>query len=321
MASNLPPIRSPMYVNGTMTQPWSTFFTRLLIQSGSTSTSSGVDDLTPINFTDSLSVEDDTNTLASLDQFNYKIAELEGVLIGLSNRNYELEKIIESLNVSPRLGFIPVNVMGDKMHGTLTMFKGEAGRPPIFMQVGTLTTSPLEGAVEFDGDSFYFCHHDGVRNAAVLSNGAITSTATVSNTVTETTVYSRTFAADELVQYERIEFDISGAYSNASASDDFTINFKLGGSTFATVARAGGNVTDAGWIASARLSVRSTGASGTYVHWAEFDDGTTNYAVADITPHAIDTTTTNLFEVTVTWDAAKAGNTFSSTQGGLTFKH
>ena len=191
--------------------------------------------------------------------------------------------------------------------------------PLNFPNATALKTTPADGDMEYMDGHWYVTN--GARHVLSTCAGVKTTTTTVTNTTTETQVYAYTFAANELHADERIRFTMDGVYSNASASDDFTIRFKVGGVTVHSIARSGGNVTDAGWEAVYKGTIRTDGASGTFVDFAKFLDGTNSYAVGETTTHSIDTTGTVLFEVTVQWDAAKAGNTFSCTQGDLAFKH
>ena len=190
---------------------------------------------------------------------------------------------------------------------------------PLKFTSGPLLTTPETGAIEYENGHLYVTNT--MRNAIVKSNGVKTTTTTVTNTAVETTIYSFNFPANALHADERIVFDTVGAYSNATASDDFTLRFKVGGVTIATVGRTGGNVTDQGWKAIFEGTIRSIGATGKFVHWSEYNDGVTNQIDADIVEHAIDTTIANLFEVTIQWTNAKAGNTFSCTQADLQFRH
>lgn len=195
-----------------------------------------------------------------------------------------------------------------------------AGTAPLKFTEGTVMTTPEVGAVECNFGHIYYSPIANVRYAMAMASGVKTTTTTVVNTVTETTIYSYTFAANELHNDEHVELYLTGVYSNASATDDFTLRFKLGGTTIATVARAAGNVTNQGWKANFDITTRSIGAGGTYVNFVQYTDGVTNNLSGVTTPQSIDTTVTNIFEVTVQWANAKAGNTFSCTQGVITFK-
>lgn len=184
---------------------------------------------------------------------------------------------------------------------------------------GTLKTSPVAGDMEYSGGHWFLTN--GARHSIVTSAGVKQTTTTASNTVTETSIYSYTFAANELHADEKIIFAITGLITNASAADDYTIRFKLGGVTVHTVNRVGGNVTNQGWCCIYEGTVRTSGAGGTFVDYASLEEGALSYQYADAGTHAIDTTTTQLFEVTIQWANAKAGNVFSCTQGHLEFHH
>jgi hypothetical protein len=112
-----------------------------------------------------------------------------------------------------------------------------------------------------------------------------------------------------------------GTYSNASSSDDFEIKFNFGGSTFHTIQRIAGNVTNQGWKFDAYFTVRSVGVSGTMVDFCNFNDGGDSSAASDGTVHSIDTTVSLDLDVTITWDNAKVGNTFTCNQGFIEVLH
>lgn len=173
--------------------------------------------------------------------------------------------------------------------------------------------------MEHIGGHWYLTN--GASHAITTSAGVKTTTTTVTNTITETSLYSYVFAANELHKDERIIFDIAGVYSNASASDDFTIFVKFNGGVVHTISRVGGNQTNAGWQVFVEVTVRTDGTSGTFVHFAKLLDNEKVYVQADSTAHTFDTTVANTLDVTVQWANAKIGNTFSCTQGSLTFAH
>lgn len=196
---------------------------------------------------------------------------------------------------------------------------GHANQAQIHFASGALKTNPVAGDMEFVDGHWYLTN--GARHAITTSSGIKTSTTTVVNTVTETALYSYTFAANELHTDERIVFRLSGVVSNASVADDYIIRFKVGGVTTHTINRVGGNVTDEGFEVAYEGTLRTSGAGGTFVDHASFNEGTLSYQQGGTATHAVDTTTTVLFEATVQWSAAKAGNTISCTQGSLTFNH
>jgi len=195
-----------------------------------------------------------------------------------------------------------------------------AGTAPIKLTDGTLLTTPEAGAIEYNDGHFYFTN-PGSRLAAVMSNGVITANTAVTNTTTETEIYTRTSPANELHEDEVYRLHMLAAYSNAAASDDFTIRVKLNGVTIHTVNRLGGNVTDVGFEVLLTTTIRTDGASGTYISSINATDDTDSYTRSTTSTAAIDTTTTNTFSMTVQWDNAKAGNVFTATQGYIELIH
>lgn len=213
------------------------------------------------------------------------------------------------------------NVLGNlSITGATILSVGTTTQAPLnFPDATALKTTPASGDMEYKDGHLYIMN--GARHVITTGAGVKDTTTTVVNTVTETTVYSYTFAANELHVDERIIFTMDGIYSNASASDDWVLKFYMGGTLQSTLSRSGGNVTNAGWEAQYKATVRSVGASGTFVDFIKLTDGTNTYASGSTTPTVIDTTDTILFEVKLTWANAKAGNTFSCTQADLSFIH
>ena len=204
----------------------------------------------------------------------------------------------------------------------LQLAVGTTTLAPLNIQPATdLKTTPVEGDIEYHDGNLFATVSGSVRKAVDLTTGVKNTTTTVVNTVTETTVYSYTLAANELNIDQRIIFAMDGVFSSASNSDNFTIRFKLGGVTIHSIIRTGNSATNEGWEAEYKGTIRSVGVSGTFVDHARYMDQSGIYASADVTPHSIDTTGSGVFSVTMQWVNAKAGNTFSCSQGHLTFKH
>lgn len=217
-------------------------------------------------------------------------------------------KVFEFHNTSNE-AYYPIQLMT----GTTTY------APLNFPTGATAKTTPVEGDMEYVDGHLLFMQKK--QYAVAMAAAVKTSTTTVVNTATETQIYSYTFAADQLNTDQSIEFVMNGIVSNASGSDDYTIRFKVGGTTVHTISRSGGNVTDVGWDSIYTGTIRTSGASGTFVDYAKHTEGSLTYSVGESTGHSIDTTGTVLFEVTVEWGTAKAGNTFSCIQGRLLFLH
>lgn len=222
-----------------------------------------------------------------------------------------------SINVDPA-GNVGIG-RTDTSGAILNLRNTHGARAQINFADSTLKTTPVSGDMEYSSGHWYTTN--GARHSITTSAGIKTTNTTVTDTVTETTIYSYTFAASELHADEKIEFRITGLVTNASAADDYTIRFKVGGVTTHTVSRVGGNVTDQGWRCIYEGTIRTAGAGGTFVDYSSMEEGALSYQHGDSGTHAIDTTTTQTFEVTVQWANAKAGNIFICSQGSLIFNH
>jgi len=162
---------------------------------------------------------------------------------------------------------------------------------------------------------------NGNTHAVSTSAGVKTSTTTVVNTVTSTLLYSYTLLADEVHKDEQIILSLLGSIDAATAAETVTIEFKVAGVTQKTLVITPKNITNSGWKAEYSMTVRSSGASGTFVDFATFKTDIASISSAAVTTTTINTDTSNLVEVYATWGAAKAGNSISCVQGGLVFHH
>lgn len=189
--------------------------------------------------------------------------------------------------------------------------------------------NPQEGMIVFADGSGWDPGHG--RGSYEYSNGEWeplftpvlgikTSRTTVQNTTTSTELYSHTIPANALHTGMLVEFFVAGLYSNDSASDDWTLYFKINGVTAHTLTRTAGNVTDEAWSGLWAGTVRTNGASGTYVDRAVLQDDGTFYTSAH-GPLAIDTTVAITASVELQWANAKAGNVFHCDQGYISFFH
>ena len=189
----------------------------------------------------------------------------------------------------------------------------------IHFESNTLKTTPVPGDLEYYDKHWYITN--GARHEITSSSGIKTTNTTVSNTVTETTIYSYVYVANELHQDQQIEVTVSGVITNASAADDYLLNIYLGGVLLHTVSRVGGNVTDEGWDLKLTSTIRNEGAGGTFVDHVRFSEGTLSYSLGEAATHALNTTISNTLEIKVQWTNAKAGNIFVCSQGILLFNH
>ncbi len=217
---------------------------------------------------------------------------------------------------------------GSSTEDWLLLIEASAGGSPgalgtidkLYMTESPLLEPPVPGVLEHNDGHLYFT--DGQRVALVGSDGIKIDTSTVVNTVVETTIYSNLFAANSLHSDMRVLASISGAFSTDSASESLTLQFKLNGVAVHTIIVTPANGTDIAWRAIHEGTIRIAGASGKYIDFSEFSEsGVMPIFSASPTLFDIDTTQTTLYEITATWGAAKAGNSFTCTQGDLTYKH
>lgn len=145
-----------------------------------------------------------------------------------------------------------------------------------------------------------------------------TSTTTVTNTVTETTLFTAPIPANTLKVRDVLKIFTSGVITNATAADDITINVYIGSTLIETFNPAIGNVSGVDWHNITQLTVRSIGATGSIaVHGEEYISGNVQY---DNSIQTIDTTVAEDVTVKVQWDNAKLGNTISLYQGHVEFR-
>lgn len=199
-----------------------------------------------------------------------------------------------------------------------------------YVPQGTAPTRVFNGLVVYangtdwnpgHGEGLYEYKDEWVPLFPLHKGGVLTRT-TVSNTVTETTIYSVTIDAEELVVGERIRVTVSGYYDTDAASDTWTLRVKLDGTAVHTVVRqSGNNASSFGWELEFYGTVRSEGASGTMIDFSKLFDDDTTKASDDETVHSIDTTGDIVLTVTLQWGAAKVGNIFNIDQGFTTLEH
>lgn len=202
--------------------------------------------------------------------------------------------------------------------GTLNLRPGTTTEAPLKFKAGTNVSGAEAGAVEFDGDSLEFTPV-AERRTINLADGAVTSSETIDNDNSETTIYTEPVAADELHAGILVRLWVAGYYDTASSSDSFTARLYVGGTQLGELASASKNVTDGHWDIEFNFTVRSTGASGTAFGSAKgnFDGDLAQCSCT--TAKTIDTTSSANIEVTIQWNNAKTGNSMTLTQGITNF--
>lgn len=157
------------------------------------------------------------------------------------------------------------------------------------------------------------------KSNAPTTLGVKTDTTTVTNTTTETLIYSYTFDANSFAPHEKVSSYVSGAYSNAGNTDEFTVTVKLNGNVMHTLQQVATKAsTNAGWTVDVKGTIRTIGATGTYVDIALLHDGVGIFAEGTPSEVTIDTTVPLVYEIFIQWNNADAGNIFHCTQGNIT---
>ena len=174
--------------------------------------------------------------------------------------------------------------------------------------------SGIAGDVWDDGNALHYLPVTDERSV-MLANGVVLSSTTVSNTTSETTVYTETISANELYKGSKWHVKLSGVHSTANAQDTWTGRLKIGGTAIQTVTIDAGNVTDQFWSMEFFFTVRGTGAAGTVMSAVEANTGGTDHSSAGTSTDTVDTTIQEDMTLTIQWDAADTDNTLTITQG------
>lgn len=191
-----------------------------------------------------------------------------------------------------------------------------ANTAPLKFTAGTDLTSPEAGAVEFDGLRLEFTP-TSVRKFAGLTSAHITSTTTVANTVTPTTLYTGSIPANSLAVGQTYVARVLGRYSTANAVDTVALAIKVASVTVFTVTTTAASVTNAPVMLEFAFTVRSTGAGGTGWGFVEAETNAVNKTQAGTATFALDTTAAADVTVVATWSAADPGNSISIDQAVL----
>lgn len=167
----------------------------------------------------------------------------------------------------------------------------------------------------------------GVANT-MLRNFTLTSSVTVANTVTETTVIgagsgsnTTTLRANLFAAGSGIDIEAWGYLSTAAAIPTIRLRFKLGSTVILdTTAKSLvvlGALSNALWKFKGKITCRTAGASGTVFAQGEFSYKETvvgawrTFQAVSTSTVTIDTTGTLVADLMVTWGTASASNTFT----------
>lgn len=191
----------------------------------------------------------------------------------------------------------------------------------------TANASPADGNVWYDStQKALMVSLDGITQnmSTVLFTG--TATKTIVNTGTETSsiptgVGTLTIPANFLVAGKTLRLSGGGIFSTLLTPGNLTIKMKLGATVIASnvVSNLLASASNNAFQFSATITCRTTGATGTILvdGNASYDTGTLSRGFAALnntgSATSIDTTASQLIDVTLQWTTASTSNTISTT--------
>lgn len=186
----------------------------------------------------------------------------------------------------------------------------------------TLTTPTIASFVNATHDHSNAAGGGSLVQAAIqpiLPIFAQTASVTVANSSTETSVIgagqgSMTIPANFFTVGKSISFRAVGVHS-ASASPTIRWRFKIGVTTVLdTTAVTSANSTNAGLVVDVYITCRTTGAGGTvFIQGNYTEEANATFSFANTAVTSINTTITNLLDLTVEWGTGAPGNTVTIT--------
>lgn len=193
---------------------------------------------------------------------------------------------------------------------------------PTRPQIGMIATADGSDWDPGHGAGVYEYNGSEWEPLFATNEGIVLSQTQVVNTTTETEIYSHTIAAESLHTGDVSILSIAGYYDTGAASDTWTLRLKFNGVTVHSIVRSSANnATNFGWQFKLDGTVRSDGASGSFIDIGILLDDDTIKSVSDATVHALDTTIATTVSATIQWGAAKATNDFRLEQGIITHRH
>jgi hypothetical protein len=139
-----------------------------------------------------------------------------------------------------------------------------------------------------------------------------TSDVDVVNTVSETTIYSKTIGANHLSTDRRLRLELTADYLNDSGSArNLTVRLKLGGTTITTVSVNGISASATRYAASMFFRIQAKGATNSQIIDVSYPNFSSNaLLVALPVTSAIDTSVAQTLAVTVEHSAAHTSLSF-----------
>lgn len=188
----------------------------------------------------------------------------------------------------------------------LTLAPGTTTVAPLKFQSGPLLTTPAAGAMEYLEHTIYFTTYL-VRRSFHLDQAVIVNPVTVSNTLTETTIYTIPMAANYLTVGKVIMPRLTGLYWSAG-NKTFTIRLYHGTNVLATTQSTSTPSSAKPWESLFMITILSTGTNATCYSSARLIQDTSNNMDALPGVDTFDSTQDNSFSMTVQWDSTGANS-------------
>jgi len=176
------------------------------------------------------------------------------------------------------------------------------------------------GAIEFYNNRVYITNKS-VRKAIDRTSDVAIETVTVTNTLTETTLWTGAMPANSLVAGNLLNFHANGVVSNngPSADDQITIRIRVGGVQTVILTPATKALSGDCWCLNGTATQRTIGTSGSRAVRIELDIDDVSTRVIAVA--AVNTEANMDVTVTAEWASAKAANTISLYQGYMKYKN
>lgn len=215
-----------------------------------------------------------------------------------------------------------IQIGGTAPTAFLHLKAGTTAKATARFPASTAPTSPNEGDTWNDSTQKTFhTFTAGIKQAAVGCIYSSTASATVANTVTETTIVGSgvgtvTLPANFFTAGKTIRLRMTGIHSSVSSAT-IQIRIKLGSTTILdTGAHTSHNDTNALTNIEAIITCRTTGASGTFIGQGEYVEVGASPDIAEMvntTTTVVSTTASQTVAVTAQWGSASASNTITIT--------
>ena len=195
--------------------------------------------------------------------------------------------------------------------GTATANTGQ-----IKLENSTLLATPEAGSIEFSDGRF---HITGTAKQRVIDRTSVNvnvADVVVTNTTTETTLYSWSLSSNAMKVGRVYKVHLDGLIT--SANKNINLNFYFGGNLYATSTWVLGNISNKPWCGDYEITIRTTGTNGTTAFHREMCVNAVTVETAVLL--AVNTEQTNTITLKAQWSDTGA-NTVTLYQAFLEFKN